>query len=120
MCFARSLSYIAYDPQEDTETARTQPGLTGRCGYIAYDPQEDTETINADNPPVGQLFSYIAYDPQEDTETPLTPRSAARSRNVTSPTIRKRILKQEDLLEQWQHVCWGYIAYDPQEDTETD
>ena len=42
-------------------------------GYIAYDPQEDTETICAS---ISREMrgSYIAYDPQEDTETRCPPR----------------------------------------------
>ena len=36
--------YIAYDPQEDTETRRDGHGHAELLGYIAYDPQEDTET----------------------------------------------------------------------------
>ena len=36
--------------------------------YIAYDPQEDTETVERGYP-FGDRGSYIAYDPQEDTET---------------------------------------------------
>ena len=84
--------YIAYDPQEDTETVMDY-SLSGRLlSYIAYDPQEDTETVGKCFTPYDAFLSYIAYDPQEDTET------LCRLRNtllhgVTSPTIRKRILK---------------------------
>ena len=39
--------YIAYDPQEDTETRSSRRASAWRSvGYIAYDPQEDTETTN--------------------------------------------------------------------------
>ena len=70
---SRSMCYIAYDPQEDTETPITSISTaTIPTSYIAYDPQEDTETVH------GRLLArrggcYIAYDPQEDTETELTP-----------------------------------------------
>ena len=37
---------------------------------------------------------------------------------VTSPTIRKRILKHQAWLAATAQAV-GYIAYDPQEDTET-
>ena len=37
--------YIAYDPQEDTETSGGVVESQPSCRYIAYDPQEDTETI---------------------------------------------------------------------------
>ena len=40
------------------------------------------------------------------------------SAGVTSPTIRKRILKQTDHHRGIPGTCC-YIAYDPQEDTET-
>ena len=64
-----------------------------RNGYIAYDPQEDTETFlpRRDHRIVP---SYIAYDPQEDTETAQYVAQGAARRRVTSPTIRKRILKR--------------------------
>ena len=42
---------------------------SGGLGYIAYDPQEDTETCTLDHGSLA-LDCYIAYDPQEDTETP--------------------------------------------------
>ena len=61
--------YIAYDPQEDTETvAVMDDDIRKRAGYIAYDPQEDTETRQeCHGTPINDC--YIAYDPQEDTET---------------------------------------------------
>mgnify|MGYP005843761683 CR=1 FL=1 len=37
--------------------------------YIAYDPQEDTETDTLSFACLDPKGSYIAYDPQEDTET---------------------------------------------------
>ena len=49
-------------------TASSSPqGSQG--GYIAYDPQEDTETASASPHPWSASPRYIAYDPQEDTET---------------------------------------------------
>ena len=60
--------YIAYDPQEDTETSRSMSRCSTRYCYIAYDPQEDTETAVHDDGG-GGVGGYIAYDPQEDTET---------------------------------------------------
>ena len=72
--------------------------------YIAYDPQEDTETssrANAFNP---RLIGYIAYDPQEDTETGDAARRGAYRGCVTSPTIRKRILKQQQMAAYTQAV----------------
>ena len=68
-CIRESICYIAYDPQEDTETRRApDQGLIG-MGYIAYDPQEDTETLSEHGRVISVSESYIAYDPQEDTET---------------------------------------------------
>ena len=40
-----------------------------------------------------QARGYIAYDPQEDTETHATGGLGHAHPVVTSPTIRKRILK---------------------------
>ena len=60
--------YIAYDPQEDTETQRRPPRAEIEWRYIAYDPQEDTET-ELQAMLVAPGCGYIAYDPQEDTET---------------------------------------------------
>ena len=37
---------------------------------------------------------YIAYDPQEDTETGNENMQSSPPSSVTSPTIRKRILKR--------------------------
>ena len=85
--------YIAYDPQEDTETSWTGAALSLNNRYIAYDPQEDTETANALPGPSWQS-------------------------GVTSPTIRKRILKRRARMA-ISPAAARYIAYDPQEDTET-
>ena len=113
---ARNSSYIAYDPQEDTETSRAPDGTRSFRCYIAYDPQEDTETAPGCCPGAGSRVTsptirkrilkhrpvarspgavgrYIAYDPQEDTETAWADESVPSVVTVTSPTIRKRILK---------------------------
>ena len=92
---------------------------SARQGYIAYDPQEDTETVK---PRVPSDFTdgYIAYDPQEDTETDWPNGAWDSLELVTSPTIRKRILKPKEAGTAGRVGTGGYIAYDPQEDTETE
>ena len=53
--------YIAYDPQEDTETIWEMVAVRGNAkGYIAYDPQEDTETLSgAWSPPETGLLHRL-------------------------------------------------------------
>ena len=70
------------------------------------------------DPPTLDRPGYIAYDPQEDTETHRRADGGVGGRVVTSPTIRKRILKQ-DIHCPHRNGTLSYIAYDPQEDTET-
>ena len=113
----RRRSYIAYDPQEDTETPTLRLRIGGDGGYIAYDPQEDTETPGRSRP----IWSRSPVTSPTIRKRILKPHSRAATisaARVTSPTIRKRILKPADLRATPPHVP-GYIAYDPQEDTET-
>ena len=88
-------------------------------GYIAYDPQEDTETPTLQTRRFPKKHGYIAYDPQEDTETLKNDNHCSSMGFVTSPTIRKRILKLVEQAIAQAEQSTGYIAYDPQEDTET-
>ena len=58
--------YIAYDPQEDTETGQSVYPVRPSRRYIAYDPQEDTETDQHEvrrrpNMPLHRLRSARGY-----------------------------------------------------------
>ena len=135
--------YIAYDPQEDTETPGMPdlllvgPGVTSptirkrilkracearACRAVSVTSPTIRKRILKQAGGPGAVIkeaSYIAYDPQEDTETRPSPAPPPRSCPlVTSPTIRKRILKHTSGRSPTA-ASDGYIAYDPQEDTET-
>ena len=86
-------SYIAYDPQEDTETPPPpRPESRRRCGYIAYDPQEDTETAALGDACL-QILGVTSPTIRKRILKPMTICRCVQDAGVTSPTIRKRILK---------------------------
>ena len=96
----RGYCFNHHDPSEDTERLEKDGAPMIAPGFNHHDPSEDTErALEPSGAIIGARFNH--HDPSEDTERQTIKLQPPTREQVSTTTIRPRILKasQEELVK---------------------